>query len=457
MSRRFILLALILCLATDTGSVFSQNPVADGYKGIWFSTGNPTEYGYKLSGGAATFGSRYRPIAIYSKEAEKTFFVYGGTLSEKERHLLIMISYYDHVRNVVPKPVVVHDKEGVREPYDNASLSIDGMGFLWVFVSGNSRTRPGLIFRSSMPYSIERFDKIKEMEMLSPQPWWNPGSGFLLLWSRVSKGLEICFSSGFTGENWTDTRTLAAMGGHLQLSGTSQGKVYTAFNYFPGGNIDRQTNLYLLHTDDRGRTWKTIDDKEVQIPLTDTASDALIRNFEKEGLLVHLSDIDFDAEGNPVILVVLSRDIEPGPQGGPREWMVISRKDNKWNFTKVCESTHNFDRGALYITPGQWRVIGPTEPGPQKYGAGGEVAMWVSTDEGLNWEKKLDITSQSRFNHSFVRKPMNPDKEFYALWADGNASEFSRSCLYFINESGTKVWKLPYEMKRNFQKPVKVR
>ncbi len=254
MSRRFKLLVLIFFMAADPVSVISQNQVADGYKGIWFSTGNPTEYGYKLSGGAATFGSRYRPIAIYSKEAEKTFFVYGGTLSEKERHLLIMISYYDHVRNVVPKPVIVHDKEGVREPYDNASLSIDGMGFLWVFVSGNSRTRPGLIFRSSMPYSIERFDKIKEMEMLSPQPWWNPGSGFLLLWSRVNKGLEICFSSGFNGENWTDTRTLAAMGGHLQLSGTSKGKVFTAFNYFPGGNIDRQTNLYLLKSDDRGRT-----------------------------------------------------------------------------------------------------------------------------------------------------------------------------------------------------------
>ncbi len=457
MSGRFKLLALIFFLAADPGSVSSQNPVADGYKGIWFSTGNPTEYGYKLSGGVATFGSRYRPIAIYSKEAGKTFFVYGGTSGEQERHLLIMISYYDHVRNIVPKPVIVHDKEGVREPYDNASLSIDGMGFLWVFVSGNSRTRPGLIFRSSMPYSIERFDKIKEMEMLSPQPWWNPGSGFLLLWSRVSKGLEICFSSGFTGENWTDTRTLAAMGGHLQLSGTSQGKVYTAFNYFPGGNIDRQTNLYLLHTDDRGRTWKTIDDKVVQIPLTDTANDALIRNFEEEGLLVHLSDIDFDADGNPVLLVVLSRDVEPGPQGGPREWMVISRKDDNWNFNKVCESTHNFDRGSLYITPGEWRVIGPTEPGPQKYATGGEVAMWVSTDEGRSWEKKMDITSQSRFNHSFVRKPMNPDKKFYALWADGNAAEFSKSSLYFMNESGTKVWMLPYEMKRNFQKPVKVR
>lgn len=202
MSGRLKLLALIFILAADAASVSAQNPVADGYKGIWFSTGNPTEYGYKLSGGVATFGSRYRPIAIYSKEAGKTFFVYGGTKSEQERHLLIMISYYDHVRNVVPKPVIVHDKEGVREPYDNASLSIDGMGFLWVFVSGNSRTRPGLIFRSSMPYSIERFDKIKEMEMLSPQPWWNPGSGFLLLWSRVSKGLEICFSSGINGENW---------------------------------------------------------------------------------------------------------------------------------------------------------------------------------------------------------------------------------------------------------------
>lgn len=457
MSARFLLLALVLFVATDEASVIAQNRVADGYKGIWYSSGTPSEYGYKFSGGVATFGSRYRPIAVFSKEAQKTFFVYGGTSGEEERHLLIMISYYDHLRNIVPKPVIVHDKEGVSEPYDNASLSIDGMGFLWVFVSGNSRTRPGLIFRSSMPYSIERFDKVKEIEMLSPQPWWNPGTGFFLLWSRVTRGLEICFSSSINGQDWTDSRTLACMGGHLQVSGICNGRIYTAFNYFPGGNIDRQTNLYLLHTDDYGKTWKNIDEKVIETPVSNPLNDALVKNYEEDGRLVHLSDIDFDAEGNPVLLVILSGDEGPGPKGGPREWIVVSRKNNKWNFSKVCESTHNFDRGALYITPSEWKIIGPTEPGPFRYGTGGEVAMWVSADQGESWEKKIEITSQSRFNNSFVRKPMNPSKEFYALWADGNPTEFSRSSLYFTNESGTKVRILPYEMKRDFQRPAKVR
>jgi hypothetical protein len=247
------------------------------------------------------------------------------------------------------------------------------------------------------------------------------------------------------------------MGGSLQVSGTFKGKSCTAFNYFPGGNIDRQTNLYFLQTDDQGTTWKTIDQQVVETPLTDPKNSALIRNFEEEGLLVHLSDIDFDAEGNPVILVILSGDVEPGPQGSPREWMVITRKNDKWNFSKVCESTHNFDRGSVYVTSGEWKVIGPTEPGPFKYGTGGEVTMWVSTDQGENWKKKVQITSQSRFNHSFVRKPLNASKGFYAFWADGDATQLSRSSLYFTNESGTKVWMLPYEMKRSFQKPARVR
>ncbi len=43
---------------------------------------------------------RYRPIAIYPKEVNKTFFVYSGTLSEMGRHLLIMV-FYDHARNIV--------------------------------------------------------------------------------------------------------------------------------------------------------------------------------------------------------------------------------------------------------------------------------------------------------------------------------------------------------------------
>jgi hypothetical protein len=41
-------------------------------------------------------------MAIYAKAVDKTFFVYGGAKAGK-RHLLDMVSYYDHQRHVVPR------------------------------------------------------------------------------------------------------------------------------------------------------------------------------------------------------------------------------------------------------------------------------------------------------------------------------------------------------------------
>jgi hypothetical protein len=449
--------AFFLILITASSGLFSQNQKMDGYKGIWFSEGPKLENGYKFSGGAATFASRHRPIAIYSPESKKTFFVYGGTSDPDERHLLIMISYFDHQSHMVPKPVIVYDKMGVKEPYDNASLSIDRNGYLWVFVSGYGRTRPGLIFKSRSPYSIDSFDIISEKEMISPQPWWNNNYGFMLLFSRVLKGWDLFFSSSEDGVKWTDNQRLTAMGGNLLISAMHGDKLVSVFNYFPGGNIDRQTNLYLLQTNDMGKTWKTIDDSVVNIPLSVIKNEALIKDYGSEGLFVYLSDIDFDKDGNPVLLVILSHNLSPGPDCEPRDWVVVSWKNQKWNFCKVCESDHNFDRGSLHIKDNEWRIIGPTEPGPQKYCTGGDIALWVSRNDGADWVKELDVTQSSFNNNSFVQHPLNPQKEFFAFWADGNTEELSKSNLYFTNEKCRKVWVLPYKMNKNFQKPVRIR
>ena len=457
MFRKTLFPALILFFLSGPLLLFSQNQKINGYKGIWYSNGQVQKYGYKFSGGVATFASRHRPIAIYSPEVKKTFFVYGGTTSADERHLLIMISYFDHKNHEVPKPVVVYDKLGVNEPHDNASLSIDSSGYLWIFISGRFRTRPGFIFISSKPYSIEGFDKIMEWEMVSPQPWWIKKEGFILMFTRFRKGRDLYWSTSSDGYSWTEGQRLADIGGSFQVSNVFGNKLVTVFNYHPGGNTDKRTNLYLLQTEDMGRTWKTIDNNIIKTPITQAKNEALIKNYEDEGKLVYICDLNFDKDGNPVILTILSKDSNPGPAGGPREWMIIHWKDKKWNFTKVCESAHNYDMGSLFIEDDEWRIIGPTEPGPQKYGAGGEIALWVSENGGINWVKSHNITSNSLLNNSFVRRPINAQKDFYALWTDGDANKFSVSHLYFTNEKGNRVWVLPYEMIRDTQRPVRIR
>ncbi len=145
--RRCIFLLMTCYLFVFSGDLSGQNQRADGYKGLWAKSGPPLEYGYKYSGGMGTFSSQHKPLAIYSPEAGKTFFVYSGTSSAEERHLQIMVSYFDHKTHKVPRPVVVYDKMGVNDPQDNATISIDSQGYIWIFISGRARTRPGLVYQ----------------------------------------------------------------------------------------------------------------------------------------------------------------------------------------------------------------------------------------------------------------------------------------------------------------------
>jgi len=456
MFRKALLTLVLVSVTAFTCDTFPQNLKADGYKGIWFSFDEKFEYGYKFSGGLGTYSPQHRPLAIYSPEAGKTFFVYGGTTSDKERHLQIMVSYFDHRTRTVPKPVIVYDKQGVSEPHDNASMAIDEDGYIWIFVSGRLRTRPGLIFRSHRPYSIESFEQVTTMEMTFPQSWCL-NSNLMMVFIRVRLAPELYLAISPDGREWGNVKRLASMGGNFHATGIHGNRLFVVFNFHPEGNLDGRTNLYLIQTDDMGETWKTVDDKVIKTPLTDVQNEALIRDFRKENKRVYLIDLSFDREGNPVILAIISNSFRPGPEGDPREWMVINWKNNRWNFNKVCESTHNYDGGVFYLRDDGWCVIGPTEPGPSKYGTGGEIGLWVSMDEGLTWTKERDVTRNSPVNNSYVRRPVAAHRDFYAFWADGDADKMSRSRLYFTNEKCSKVWVLPYDMKRENQRPVRVR
>ena len=184
---------IAVCLIAGYAAVIpargSAEPAAkdSGYRGIWFTLGQKCEYGDKYSGGLGTYTANHVPMAIYAPAANKTFFVYGGG-KNGQRHLLNMLSYYDHTRKVVPRPTIVHDKQGVNDPHDNPSLAIDAQGHLWVFVSGRGRVRPGFVYRSVKPYDIEDLEQVSQHEFTYPQPRWIEDRGFLHLFTKYTKG-----------------------------------------------------------------------------------------------------------------------------------------------------------------------------------------------------------------------------------------------------------------------------
>ena len=85
----------------------------------------------------------------------------------------------------------------------------------------------------------------------------------------------------------SDDRKLAGLGGHYQVSGARDGKVATFFNYHPGGNVDRRTNLYYVQTEDLGASWTTVDGRPLAVPLRDVDNPALVVDYAAQGIRVN--------------------------------------------------------------------------------------------------------------------------------------------------------------------------
>jgi hypothetical protein len=433
----------------------SPAEIADGYRGIWYlnqSTGD--EYKYKYSGGFATYPQQQEPIAIYSSAANKTFFVYGGS-TRKPKELAEMVSYFDHATGQVPRPRVLMIKK-TDDAHENPVLQIDDSGHIWVFCSTHGPANNSYIFRSVAPYSVDEFEQITRTNFSYSEPWYVPGEGFLFLHTRYNAGRRLLhWMTSTDGREWSSPAPLATVEmGHYQISNRCGGRVCTAFNYHPmKGGLNARTNLYYLETPDMGKTWRTINGDAISPPIPDKHNDALVYDYEAEHRLVYLKDINFDAQGRPIILYLTSAGFEPGPATGPREWFTERWTGNKWERRPFTTSDHNYDFGSLYIDDGLWRIIAATEPGPQPYGTGGEIVMWTSADEGATWKVAKQLTRDSKLNHTYPRRPVDANPQFYALWADGNPLERSESHLYFTDREGSHVWRLPAKMDADFVRP----
>src|SRR5262249_40645264 len=155
-----------------------------------------------------------------------------------------------------------------------------------------------------------------------------------------------------------------------------------------------------------------------------------------DGMLVYLKDIQFDTAGNPVLLYLNSKTHLTDHL--PRQWMIAQWSGKDWQFKPAMQSDHNYDFGQLWMEPDAWRIIAPTEPGPQPEFTGGDIALWLTTDQGITWNKSRVFTHSPSFNHTYVRQPINAQDDFYAFWADGDATKKSASHLYFTNKTCDK-------------------
>lgn len=448
----------------DENSNIFTAPACDGYRGIWYwCNGMPEPWKYKYSGGLGTYCAKHIPMAVHAADVGRTFFCYGGAADDDAGRLVHMVGVFDHATGKVCRPRVVVDKR-TGDAHDNPVIAVGRDGHVWIFSSAHGTQREAFIHRSVEPYDIARWERVSRpgLNFSYAQPWPRDDGGFLFLHTRYRRdeaGLhrELFWQNSADGRNWDEGKLLAGVrNGHYQVSWRRGRLVGTAFNMHPG-TVDRRTNLYYLATEDEGRTWRTAGGQAVKVPLKEVQNEALAVDFEAKGRLVYLKDLNFDEQGRPVVLIVVATGATPGPAGAPRWWEVVKWDGMAWQRAVVCMADANYDTGCIHVHGGgNWRIIAPTGVGPQPGGAGGEMAVWESTDEGHTWQEQRKMTANSAYNHTYARRPVAAADGFYALWADGDARRPSPSRLYLANRTGD-VWRLPERMDGQWALPVPVK
>ncbi|MGI6400862.1 MAG: LamG-like jellyroll fold domain-containing protein [Thermoguttaceae bacterium] len=477
------------------------NTVDSGYRGVWYYNQKlDNQYVYKYSGGLGTYPANHYPFSVYRPDVDKTFFCYGG-FDPEEKTLWHEVGVFDHKTHKVSRPTLILDKK-TSDAHDNPVIAVDEDGYIWIFSTSHGTSRPSFIHKSVSPYDVSKFELVEPTKLENGKrvPMTNfsylqvrhvPQCGFVSYFTTYDRRLVadvdpdskaqriIALMTSENGIDWSAWTPIAAMEiGHYQNTGVycdrdrkePNGKPFvkigSAFNYHPavakgnrGVGLNWRTNLYYIESIDFGKTWRTIEGDPLEIPLLNSDSPALVRNYEGEELNVYIVDLAYDAEGRPIVAYVTSKGFESGPEMGPRYFCVARWDGENWLYSTVCEVDNNYEYAMIYTEEaesGVLRLVGSFEDGPQAYNTGGEISQWISRDNGVTWSKEYQLTEKSEVNQCFPRRTIDASPEFYAFWAEGNGRKKSISTLRFSTKDG-KVYALPRQMKEDWEEPILIR
>ncbi len=171
-------------------------------------------------------------------------------------------------------------------------------------------------------------------------------------------------------------------------------RVATAFNYHPPkGGLNARTNLYYLETTDggndlaqrRGRYRHHADPEEVQNP-------ALVHDYESEGLLVYLKQVQFDAEGHPVIVFLTSGGWAPGPANGPHTWRLANGTAKRGELATSPPRTTTTTSVRCISTIRPRGNSSPHRSGTAALWHRRAMVVWSSRDAGQTWQRAKTLT-----------------------------------------------------------------
>jgi len=422
----------------------AQTVPADGdFRGVWYCCGTANTLPgrkYVYGGAKATYSAWHRPMAVYARQVDRTFFVFGTPGN------CPAISYYDHKKRAFAEPVILgRNIDG--NAHRNPTILIDEAGYIHVFRGYGGM--PVHVTRSGAPFDITRWTPRTAVETDKassyPQPW-QLESGEIFVSYRRAPGWSYRLSKD-GGGSWEPTVNLLKVddGSIYAITTAETGRyprrLHIAWSRLGGGTPEevrtkhlwaRRYNVYYARSDDGGRTWRRSDGTGYTLPITEPAAEK-VYDCGQHGCW--LKDIQLDSTGNPYI-VFIDADVATYRSA----WKLAVHSTGAWRIADVAVSDHMYDGGAMAIlSDDDLRIYAPTTPSQPQYD-GGEIEEWRSVDGGKTWQNTAHVTTGSAYSHNHVKTVLHHERgngDFRVFWSygDGRYPPATRDVhLYYYGE-----------------------
>jgi hypothetical protein len=409
MRELMVLLCLVLSGAARGGE----------YTSLWYHCCASDGVNY-YSGGAGTFPSNQRPMAVRS--GAKTYFVFTNGQS------VASIGAYDHRTERFSAPVavgLVPDGNG----HGNPSLLVDDDRYIYVFYGSHSTST--LVKRSRRPENTLDWDDRAPIEGRTtyPQPWQLLPQTITVL-HRCEVANQCIRRSMDGAASWSDATTIIAVDdvknkGVYAISVAGAGAyprklhvMWTVIDF----RIQERRHFYYARSEDGGTTWMRSDGSAYELPI---AAEGAERIFDSGGDQVNTNDIQVDARGRVHALISSGRD-------RTWRWSLLDRDEaGQWRSRQIpAFADHQFDIGALALAGRQFRAFLPSRPTQPGLNGGG-IDEWTSRD-GDAWVRR-GLTGTDCLSHNNVKSVYGATRDFLVFWSCGDARyepESRESWLY---------------------------
>lgn len=390
---------------------------ATPYTTLWYNN-----YDY-YAGIKATFPAYQQPMAVYSSEVNKTFFVWANGAWQGKSWACI--GAFDHTSGQVAgvqKLIEFPDNDGHRNP----ALHLDGSGYLYVFA--HSKSTPTWVKVSDAPYDISAWHWGASIPGTTtyPQPH-ELTSGEITVFHRAGPKWGWCFAKSTDGFQTVGPTTEVIIPsswsyqGVYALTASANGVVHlicTVLDY----STQVRRHVWYVKSTDGGTTWTDSSGGAYSLPVIAQQAEKI---FDSGPEQVNLQDLRIAPNGKPVAL------ISHGQIPGQWSWKIL--KDGGVYPIPVT-TDRQFDCGGLLIVAADdYRAYLPSAVG-QAGCDGGNIEEWRSADGGEIWALHAQLTSDP-YNHNDVKVVNEGHSDFRAFWGYGDASYDSPGHLKFLSDA----------------------